>query len=328
MNSQPKPPADRRGALKAAGVIVGITAGVALLPALFLGGANDEMPSTVDSPTSRSESSIPPDSVLATATALHLVEDPTGGYKRSRFGQTWADVDRNGCDQRNDVLRRDLVKRHTKPGTDGCVLIRGVIEDDKHNYAGYHVEYVKGDGEVEIDHTVSLRDAWNAGAHAWDSKTREKFANDFMNLEAVDSGTNSTKADASAADWLPDDDVDACDFVMRQVSVKHRYRLGVTSREKKAMVRVLTSDDCPGDVHEPFTAEEFKVPKPKPIGEPKPKPKPSPERSAVPDEPSEPTVRSGVHPGAFCSPAGARGTTTTGKAMVCKGPGQPRWRAR
>jgi hypothetical protein len=41
---------------------------------------------------------------------------------------SWADVDRNGCDQRNDVLRRDLVKRHTKPGTNGCVLAKGVLK--------------------------------------------------------------------------------------------------------------------------------------------------------------------------------------------------------
>ena len=28
-------------------------------------------------------------------------------YSRDEFGQRWADVDRNGCDTRNDILRRD-----------------------------------------------------------------------------------------------------------------------------------------------------------------------------------------------------------------------------
>jgi hypothetical protein len=50
------------------------------------------------------------------------------GYDRDEFGQKWADVDRNGCDQRNDILRRDTKKRHTKPGTNGCVLQSGVIK--------------------------------------------------------------------------------------------------------------------------------------------------------------------------------------------------------
>jgi hypothetical protein len=34
---------------------------------------------------------------------------PRTGYDRDQFGPAWKDVDRNGCDQRNDVLTRDLV---------------------------------------------------------------------------------------------------------------------------------------------------------------------------------------------------------------------------
>jgi hypothetical protein len=30
------------------------------------------------------------------------------GYSRAQFGPAWADTDHNGCDQRNDVLQRDL----------------------------------------------------------------------------------------------------------------------------------------------------------------------------------------------------------------------------
>ena len=33
---------------------------------------------------------------------------PKTGYDRALFGQAWADVDRNGCDTRNDILQRDL----------------------------------------------------------------------------------------------------------------------------------------------------------------------------------------------------------------------------
>ncbi|WP_397321065.1 hypothetical protein [Paenarthrobacter nicotinovorans] len=33
---------------------------------------------------------------------------PKAGYSREQFGPRWADVDRNGCDTRNDILRRDL----------------------------------------------------------------------------------------------------------------------------------------------------------------------------------------------------------------------------
>ena len=45
------------------------------------------------------------------------------------FGPAWADVDRNGCDQRNDVLHRDLTDVEVREGTQGCVVIAGVLDD-------------------------------------------------------------------------------------------------------------------------------------------------------------------------------------------------------
>jgi hypothetical protein len=69
-----------------------------------------------------------PGSALHAANRLKIATPKPSGYDRDGFGQRWADVDRNGCDQRNDVLRRDLVKRHTKPGTNGCVLAKGVLK--------------------------------------------------------------------------------------------------------------------------------------------------------------------------------------------------------
>ncbi|MDQ1710045.1 MAG: hypothetical protein QOG49_1430, partial [Frankiaceae bacterium] len=49
---------------------------------------------------------------------------PRTGYSRALFGQAWADVDRNGCDTRNDVLRRDLTSYVLKYGTHGCLVLR------------------------------------------------------------------------------------------------------------------------------------------------------------------------------------------------------------
>jgi hypothetical protein len=34
------------------------------------------------------------------------------GYSRAQFGPAWADTHHNGCDQRNDVLQRDLAGIH------------------------------------------------------------------------------------------------------------------------------------------------------------------------------------------------------------------------
>jgi len=59
----------------------------------------------------------------------------------------------------------------------------------------------------------------------------------------------------------------------------------------------------------------------------KPKPKPKPKTPAPPPSPPDEGV---VHPGAFCSPAGATGHTTKGTPMVCgsASDGRDRWHSR
>jgi Protein of unknown function (DUF1524) len=146
---------------------------VASCGAILGGGSEDpsgsyssasDAPSSAD-PTAGPMQNVPADSVLAAAYDLQVAEPEPDGYDRDEFGQKWADVDRNGCDQRNDVLRRDLVKLHTKPETNGCVLARGVLESSP--YSGDKIKWAKGDTTIEIDHVVSLADAWRMGASDW-----------------------------------------------------------------------------------------------------------------------------------------------------------------
>jgi len=40
------------------------------------------------------------------------------GYGRSRFGIAWKDTDKNGCDQREDVLNRDLTHKVDGPANE------------------------------------------------------------------------------------------------------------------------------------------------------------------------------------------------------------------
>ena len=166
---------------------------------------------------------------------------PASAYTRDAFGQRWADVDRNGCDTRNDVLRRDLTQVQIKPGTQGCKVLSGQLVDP---YSGATIPFSSQDSQaVHIDHTVSLADAWASGAWAWDESQRTAFANDPANLLAVDGPANTSKSDATAADWLPDTVAGRCELVEHQVVVKAKWGLSVTERERAAMRRVLAS--CP-----------------------------------------------------------------------------------
>jgi Protein of unknown function (DUF1524) len=170
---------------------------------------------------------------------------PKTGYEREQFGPAWKDVDRNGCDQRNDVLARDLVDETFKPGTQDCVVLTGTLHD---LYTGETIAFQRGEttsDDVQIDHVVALSNAWQTGAQQLDPAARERFGNDFLNLQATDGPTNQAKGDSDAATWLPPNRSAWCLYVARQVAVKARYGLWVTLAERDAIARVL--DGCPGE---------------------------------------------------------------------------------
>jgi Protein of unknown function (DUF1524)/Excalibur calcium-binding domain len=183
-----------------------------------------------------------PGSALAAASRVAVKgRAPTTGYSRDQFGPAWADVDRNGCDTRNDVLNRDLTHKAWRDGTHGCVVISGVLAEP---YTGRTVQFEKANAAaVQIDHVVALSDAWQTGAYAWDASRRERFANDPAELLAVDGPANEAKGDGDAATWLPPNKGYRCKYVARQVSVKLHWGLWATAAERDAFVRVLAA--CP-----------------------------------------------------------------------------------
>jgi hypothetical protein len=168
---------------------------------------------------------------------------PRTGYSRSAFGPTWSDVDRNGCDTRNDILKRDLTELSFKENTRNCVVVSGVLNDP---YSGERITFIRGNTTstlVQIDHVIALGNAWVTGAFQISVKQRTSLANDPLNLLAVKGSLNSQKQDGDAATWLPPNKSYRCEYVARQISVKKKYGLWVTQPEKDAMKRIL--EKCP-----------------------------------------------------------------------------------
>ncbi|MHC3425661.1 HNH endonuclease family protein [Streptomyces sp. DT18] len=164
---------------------------------------------------------------------------PKTGYDRDKFGSAWADTDSNHCDTRNDILKRDL--KDVKFRTGDCVIASGVLNDDP--YSGDDIRFTRGASKIDIDHLVSLSDAWQKGASKWEASKRIALANDPLNLLAVSAGPNRSKGEGDTATWLPGNKGYRCTYVAGQVAVKAKYGLWVTSAEKAAMKKVLTT--CP-----------------------------------------------------------------------------------
>ncbi len=168
--------------------------------------------------------------------------DSRSDFERSRFGEAWSDgvnveLGHNGCNTRDDILRRDLTNVVVRLGT--CYVQSGTLHDP---YTGTTIEFVRGpttSGSVQIDHVVSLADAWYKGARYWDPQRRQDFANDPRNLLAVSPKANFDKDFRDAASWLPPNAAFRCGFVARQIDVKTGYGLWVSAKEKLAMTDVL-----------------------------------------------------------------------------------------
>lgn len=174
---------------------------------------------------------------------LTVDDNPSkAGYDRDAFGFRETDDDGNGCDVREDVLARDLTDVQYKNGR-SCQVASGTLDDP---YTGQTIQFVRGvktSSAVQIDHVVALENAWQSGANTWDHAKLYQFGNDMYNLLAVDGPANQQKGSASAAYWLPTNSEYRCDYVARQIGVKDKYGLTVTSQEKRAMLSVLHG--CP-----------------------------------------------------------------------------------
>jgi hypothetical protein len=231
------------------------------------------------------------------------------GYTREKFGAAWKDTDNNGCDQRNDILRRDLSNETFKAGTHGCIVLTGTLKDP---YTGKTIVFRKADATaIQIDHMVALQNAWVTGASKWSTEKRTALATDPLNLIAVDGPTNESKGSGDAATWLPRAQF-RCTYVAHQVAVKVKYGAWMTSGEHDAIEKILKT--CPGQ----------KLPEVSTI--PLAEGKATSGTKATTGSSKGKTV---VSPGAFCSPEGATGVTESGTAMVCssKAGAKARWRS-
>ncbi len=160
-------------------------------------------------------------------------------YDRDAFGSAWADVDGNGCNQRDDVLLRDAV-----PGT-AVLAEQGACDHDvlagtwRDPYTGRTLAFddLKDPRQaqaIQIDHVVPLAEAWRSGAASWTASQRAAYANDLAVLLAVDGPTNASKSDDDPAAWRPRAAFQ-CEYALRWIVVKAAWDLTADPSEVAAL---------------------------------------------------------------------------------------------
>lgn len=160
---------------------------------------------------------------------------PKTGYSRKEF-KHWLNVG-DGCKADDAAIKRyATVELKNK-----CREVAGNMIDPYSNTGEVLKWGTKRTGVVDIDHIVSLGDAWQKGAQQLSREERAALANDQLNLIPVSDNLNRQKSDSDAASWLPPNVSYRPDYVATQIAVKKRYNLWVTQAEKDAMLKVLNT---------------------------------------------------------------------------------------
>lgn len=194
---------------------------------------------TQDGPEGGRQAPGPPAAAGRTVSDLQALrseeESHADSYDRDAFGRRWADLDGNGCGQRDDVLARDLSDVRRRDGS--CTVVSGRLVDP---WTGAEVAFTKAEpSRVQIDHVVSLAEAWRSGAWSWTDERRERYANDLSVLLATAGDVNRAKGDRDAATWSPAGAGRSCAYARHVVDIKTVYGLSVDRAERSALLRAL-----------------------------------------------------------------------------------------
>lgn len=174
-------------------------------------------------------------SVSAMLHSLTVEKEIRLGYDRDLF-RHWLDADSDGCDTREEVLIQESLSPVTT--SSGCQIVSGRW------LSVYDNEETMDPSTLDVDHMIPLAEAWDSGAHSWDSATREAFANDLGfagSLIAVSASSNRSKGDRDPAEWTPPNANFLCTYVFTWISVKYRWSLSIDVTEKIALERSVDS---------------------------------------------------------------------------------------
>jgi hypothetical protein len=200
---------------------------------------------TVTPPAPDGEFPPPPDRARLELAGLTVAKNQgSASYQRNSFGPGWGGYGYypklpDGCEARDDVLRRDL--SNLKAGDrNPCIIFSGILHDP---YTGKELPFSRyAPSDIQIDHVVALGAAWRSGASNWSQERRVEFANDINNMLAVDKEANNDKSSKTPDQWRPRREY-WCPYAERWIGVKNLYGLTVTAPEKAALEEMLNT--CP-----------------------------------------------------------------------------------
>lgn len=264
---------------------------------------------------------------------IPVAKEHPDGYTREHF-PTWLAPDASGCDARTLVLLRESTVSIATATACSATGGRWV--------SPYDGELINDPGNAQIDHLVSVKEAWDSGARAWTAEQRAAYANDITDLRTlhvVTPAANSSKGDRDPSNWLPPRADYVCTYLGEWLAVNARW--GLTMDESEAgRIRNVVRKDCPSLVVGPWTHPPAELPRSTttssattaaattvPVTEPPASSTKAPQGILTPpaapapatretSPPAPPATSGDIVPGAFCRVEGAT-ATHNGLTYVC-----------
>jgi hypothetical protein len=138
-------------------------------------------------------------------------------YERAHFSSSWGDFDKDCQNTRAEVLVKTSLVNVSFHGNTNCRVKNGMwvslFTGEKHYKAS----------NLDIDHIVPLKWAWEHGASSWTKLERKRFYNDLDNLIPVEKKLNSQKGAYGPEKWLPPRS--KCDYVKKFIHIMKKYHM-------------------------------------------------------------------------------------------------------
>ncbi|MCY4035892.1 MAG: HNH endonuclease [bacterium] len=157
-------------------------------------------------------------------------EEVTAGYSRDDW-KHWIDQDGDGLDTRQEVLADESLG---DPAIAGNRVRTGLWTS---LYDGVRTS---NPSDFDVDHVVALNEAHQSGGWAWDTLTRQLYANDLTfpdHLIAVSASSNRSKGARDPAEWLPSNPAAICTYLGWWTAIKVRWGLAMDRAERQTIAR-------------------------------------------------------------------------------------------
>ena len=154
---------------------------------------------------------------------VSLLDESSPNYSREAFGRGWSDDDGDCQNTRHETLITQSLEQVKFKSLEQCQVAEGSW------LSPYTGQLVFKSSRLDIDHVVPLKWAWQHGAASWPKAKRIKFANDPLNLLAVELRLNRQKGAKGPDNWLPPEN--KCKYLELFSIIKDAYGLAYSAGE-------------------------------------------------------------------------------------------------